>query len=120
VDIGEGIVTGAVSGGAIGAVVGLISGALSIAIPGAFLLVAGPLAAAWGISGAVAGTLAGGLLGGLVKLGFPEEKAKAFEKYILAGDVLVTVEVDNDRQDSVVSILNSFQAREIAILPKAV
>src|SRR5690606_16601709 len=82
-DVGEGIMTGAVSGGAIGAVVGLISGALSIAVPGAFLLVAGPLATAWGISGAVAGTLAGGLLGGLVKLGFPEEKAQAFERYIL-------------------------------------
>lgn len=92
-----GTLAGATSGGALGALTGLLAGAVSTTIPGAVLLVAGPLALTWGLTGAAIGALGGGLLGALTDIGFSQEKAQLISDSIMRGDVVVTVEGDGTR-----------------------
>jgi hypothetical protein len=92
---------GAGAGAATGAVIGTVAG-LAVAagvLPGVgALLVAGPLAAALGLTGAAAtatagaltGAAAGGLIGGLAQLGIEdEETAKLYERRVREGGFLV-------------------------------
>lgn len=115
----DGTLTGVIAGGAVGTLAGLIAGAATVAVPGATLLVGGPLAVSWGVTGAAAGALSGGLLGALVDVGFPEEKAKLFEEHILRGEALVAVSGNDDRVDAMISILKSHGAIEIESFPQA-
>jgi hypothetical protein len=103
--VAEGAAGGAATGGVVGGIVGLLAGIGAITIPGlGAILVGGPLAAALGLSGAAAstitgavtGALAGGLVGALVGLGVPEEEAKAYEERVKSGDILVTVDADDE------------------------
>lgn len=85
---------GAGTGGGIGTVAGGILGAIaaigtSLVIPGAGLIIAGPLAA--GLAGAGAGGLTGGLVGALVGAGIPEDNASDYETRIHEGGVVLTV-----------------------------
>lgn len=98
-DAGSGATTGAAAGGLIGLLVGI--GA--IVIPGiGGLLVAGPIAAALGltgaaamtVSGAVTGALAGGLLGAFMGLGFSESQAKTYETRMKAGDIMLAITLE--------------------------
>ncbi|MBA4696914.1 MAG: hypothetical protein H2069_05990 [Legionella sp.] len=84
--LGVGSATGAVLGG-IAAAIAAVGTAL--VIPGAGLVIAGPLAA--GLAGAGAGSIAGGMVGALIGWGIPEEKAKAFELGIKSGGVVLGV-----------------------------
>ena len=91
---GNGIVTGALLGTALG-----FSVASGVLIGLGPLLVAGPLATALGftgvtattVAGAVTGGAAGGFIGALMALGVSEEDAVLFQKYVEAGDVLISV-----------------------------
>jgi hypothetical protein len=97
---------GAASGATTGAVLGAIAG-LAVAngiLPGlGSLFVAGPLAAALGLTGAAAttaagaitGAAAGGLVGGLVGLGVKEDEAKVYEEKVRLGGILVTARTND-------------------------
>lgn len=100
--VADGTASGAVTGGVIGGLAGLLVGIGAITIPGiGALLIAGPLAAALGLTGAAAttvsgaatGALAGGLVGALVGLGVPEEEARVYETGVNEGGVLLAVSV---------------------------
>lgn len=115
-------VTGATTGGVIGGIAGLLIGIGAIAIPGIGpLLIAGPLAAALGLTGAAAttvsgaatGALAGGLLGALVGLGIPEEEARVYEDRIREGAILVAVPANSQNEGLVKSILRDCGAEQI-------
>jgi len=89
-------------GGAIGTAVGATLAAVaaigtSIALPGLGIVIAGPIAAA--LAGAGAGAVTGGLIGALVGWGIPEDNAKAYQKALTDGGVVIGVhphQVKND------------------------
>lgn len=94
---GEGAASGATTGAVLGALAGLA--VANGILPGlGTLFVAGPLAAALGLTGAAAttaagamtGAAAGGLVGGLVGLGVKEDEAKVYEERVRLGGILVT------------------------------
>jgi uncharacterized membrane protein len=111
----DGAGDGAAVGGMLGGLVGLLAGIGTVILPGlGTLIVAGPLAALWGITGAAAGALTGGLVGALVDAGIPEERAKQFEDAIRRGEVLVTVTADHEDEQEVRRILDKHNVRESA------
>lgn len=101
----EKVTSGAIGGGATGAVIGGLAG-LVVAngvLPGlGSLFVAGPLAAALGLSGAVAttaagavtGAAAGGVIGALTQLGVNDEDAELYESMVRKGDILVVTRTE--------------------------
>ena len=104
-NVAGGAGSGAVTGAAVGGLLGLLVGIGALAIPGiGALFVAGPIAAALGltgaaattVSGALTGALAGGLIGALTGLGFSKEDAELYESRIKAGDAFVAVSIRND------------------------
>lgn len=103
---GEGAGTGSVIGGTIGAILGALAAtATSIAIPGAGIILAGPIAGA--LAGAGAGGLTGGLLGALVGMGIPEEHARAYESGLSEGGVVVVADVPESNVAQARTILNT-------------
>lgn len=118
-------ISGAATGGIIGGIAGLLIGMGAIAVPGiGALLIGGPLAAAFGLTGAAAttvsgaatGVLAGGLLGALVGLGVPEDEARVYEEKIRAGGVLVAVSAAADAAPDARAILEDNNAEQIKVL----
>ncbi|MDQ1707095.1 MAG: hypothetical protein QOJ88_306 [Pyrinomonadaceae bacterium] len=86
---------GAAIGGGVGATLAAIAAiGTTLALPGIGLLIAGPIAAA--LAGGGAGALTGGLIGALVGHGIPEEHAKAYEKGIREGGIVMGVNPRND------------------------
>jgi len=89
-EMGDKALKGAGTGAGIGAVAGgtlaAIAATASLAIPGAGLLIAGPIAA--GLAGAGAGAITGGVLGALVNMGIPKEHASEYEKGLKRGGIL--------------------------------
>jgi uncharacterized protein YjbJ (UPF0337 family) len=84
----EGAGIGGATGLGIGAALGaLLATATAIAIPGIGLIVAGPIAGA--IAGAGAGAATGTLIGALIGVGFPEERAKVYDRYIREGGIVL-------------------------------
>lgn len=119
----EGAAGGAATGGVIGGILGLIAGVTAITLPGlGALLIAGPLAAALGltgaaattVSGAITGAVAGGLVGGLVSLGLPQEQAERFEERIGRGDILLSVDTRDKDEDAARTIYADNNAEEIS------
>jgi hypothetical protein len=93
-ELGNKAAEGAGVGGAIGGTLGAIAAAIaavgtSLVLPGAGLVVAGPLAAA--LAGGGAGAATGGLLGALIGAGIPEERVKHYESGIKEGGILMGV-----------------------------
>lgn len=93
-ELGNKAAEGAGVGGAIGGTLGAIAAAIaavgtSVVLPGAGLVVAGPLAAA--LAGGGAGAATGGLLGALIGAGIPEERVKHYESGINEGGILMGV-----------------------------
>ena len=94
--VGEGTAAGATTGALLGAIAGFA--VANAVLPGVgTLLVAGPLAAALGltgvaattVAGAMTGLAAGGLVGALANIGVSEEDAKLYEDLVRSGNVLV-------------------------------
>jgi uncharacterized membrane protein len=94
--VGSGAATGAATGLVIGGIAGLV--VANVILPGfGTLFVAGPLAAALGVTGATAtavagaatGAAAGGLIGALTNFGVEESDVKLYEEHVRQGDVLV-------------------------------
>jgi hypothetical protein len=97
----EGASKGAGAGAVVGALAGIAATVGVIPIVGPFFA-AGPILASLGIigavgttaAGAVGGAVVGGVIGGLVNLGVGKEKAKRYEDYVVAGNILVAVNAE--------------------------
>lgn len=110
----EGATTGGLTGGLLGALVGGLTMVGSVLIPGAGLLVAGPLVGA--ITGGAIGTAAGGLIGALVGAGIPEEEAKFYEQELRErGRILVVAHVPATEIDSVRTIFSRYGAKSVRV-----
>lgn len=84
----EGAGAGAAVGGTVGGILGaIVAVGSNVVLPGAGLVVAGPLAGA--LAGAGAGGAAGSLVGALVGAGIPEERAKVYEEGVKEGEIVV-------------------------------
>lgn len=120
-DTASGTISGAATGGALGGLAGLLAG-IGIVPALAGLLIGGPIAAALGltgvaattVSGAVTGALAGGLVGALTDLGLPEETARAYEKTVKEGGVILAVPVESDEKRSARQILSAHGATGVS------
>ncbi|MEB3286352.1 MAG: hypothetical protein VKJ04_02495 [Vampirovibrionales bacterium] len=110
----EGAAAGGLTGGLLGALVGGLTMAGSVLIPGAGLLVAGPVVGI--LTGAAVGTTAGGLIGALIGLGIPEHEAKYYEEVLRQeGMVLVMVSVSDAKSEDTRRLFKSHGARDVAI-----
>lgn len=90
----EGAAAGASSGLVLGGALGWLVGAGALAVPGIGPFVAaGPILAA--IAGAGIGGTVGGITGALIGFGIPEYEAKRYESSLHAGDILLSVHVDD-------------------------
>jgi hypothetical protein len=116
-DTAGGALSGATTGGILGAIAGLV--VANGILPGlGTLFVAGPLAAALGLTGAAAttaagaltGAAAGGLIGALGGLGVGEDDARKYEERVKSGDYLLTVHSDHE---GVAGILESHNAQDV-------
>jgi hypothetical protein len=96
--VGEGTAAGGAIGTAIGATLGAIvaAGAGSILVPG-IGWVAGPVVMA--LAGGGAGAVAGGVIGALTGLGISESNAKAYEKALQEGGVVLGVVSHSDKDE---------------------
>jgi hypothetical protein len=99
---GSGMTAGATTGVILGAIAGLV--VANGVLPGiGTLFVAGPIAAALGLTGAAATTVAGaatgfaagGLVGGLIGLGVDEGEAKIYEEKVKLGGILVSAKTSS-------------------------
>ncbi len=117
-DVGEGAASGATTGAVVGALAGLA--VANGILPGlGTLFVAGPLAAALGltgaaattVAGAVTGAAAGGIIGALAGLGVGEDDAKLYEERIKSGGIIVTATSLSGA--SVRNIYEKYNAEEI-------
>ena len=115
--VGIGAAAGATTGAVIGTIAGLV--VANGLLPGlGSLFVAGPLAAALGLTGATAtavagaatGAAAGGLIGGLSMLGVDENDAELYKKLVEKGEVLVICRSDDE---NVKDIFNKHHATEV-------
>ena len=94
----EGAGAGAAIGGSVGGILGALAAVgTAVAIPGLGIALAGPLVGA--LAGAGAGGAAGSLVGALVGAGIPEEHAKAYEKDIKDGRIVVGVHPREEDRD---------------------
>lgn len=123
--VAEGTVSGATTGGVLGGIAGLLIGIGAITVPGiGSLLVAGPLAAALGLtgaaattlSGAVTGALAGGVVGALVGLGVPKEIAQVYEDRLKSGGVLLAIPSSDVNSAQVLDVLKAHGADQIEMI----
>jgi len=95
----EGALAGAGTGGVLGGTLGLMAGIGALAIPGVGpLIAAGPLVGA--LSGIVTGATLGGIAGSLIGMGIPEHEARAYEKQLSSGNVLIALQVENSEQQA--------------------
>lgn len=110
----EGAATGGLTGGLLGSLIGGLTMVGSVLIPGAGLLIAGPLVGA--ITGGVIGTSAGSLIGALVGAGIPEHEAKHYEETLKnEGNILVIAHVDKEDVQEVRDAFKSFGAHDIDV-----
>lgn len=99
----EGASKGASAGAVVGALAGIAATAGIIPVIGPFFA-AGPILALLGVAGAVGttaagavgGAVVGGVIGALVNLGIGTEKAQRYEDYVMAGNILVAVNAENN------------------------
>ena len=112
-DSGHGAAEGGLAGAALGGALGALAAALvavgTVVIPGAGLVVAGPIVAA--LSGAGAGATVGGLAGALGGAGFDAAEASKFEDAVKAGKAVLVVQVDNEEESRTAhTVLASYNA----------
>ena len=90
----EGAIAGVGTGGVLGGALGWVAGIGALTIPGVGpFIAAGPIMAA--LSGAAVGAAVGGIAGSLIGLGIPEIEAKRYEGKIVAGNILISVHVED-------------------------
>jgi hypothetical protein len=103
--VAHGTTVGSVTGGVLGALLAGLTAVGGVAIPGAGLLVVGPLVAI--ATGVGAGAVAGGVVGLLISAGINQADAENFAAAIKAGKAVVLVHGLGDEDiSSVRSILS--------------
>ena len=121
-DTASGAATGAVTGGVVGAIAGLV--VANGVLPGlGTLFVAGPIAAALGLTGVAAttaaatitGAAAGGVIGALANFGVDEKEARVYEERIKGGDIAVSATIDSVDEASALAVFNTQGADEVHI-----
>lgn len=108
---------GAGIGGLVGGAGGLLAGLGMFAIPGLGPVVAaGWLAstAAGALAGAAVGAAGGGLIGALTHAGVSREDAEVYSEGVRRGGTLVSVRVEDEREDSVRMMLDRFRGADAA------
>ncbi len=90
----EGAGVGAGAGVVAGGVLGALVAAATVVVPGAGLILAGPVAAA--MAGAGVGGAAGGVIGALVGAGIPEDRATRYESGLRSGGIVMGVSPRSD------------------------
>ena len=124
-DASKGISKGAKVGGVIGGLAGLLAGIGFLTLPGiGALFIAGPLAAALGItgiagataSGAITGALAGGFISALKELGLDELKAKKYEDAVKEGKILIGVNESGDNSKEIEGLMKDCGAEDTTTL----
>lgn len=111
----EGTATGGLTGGILGAIIGGLTLVGSVAVPGAGLLVAGPLIGA--LTGGAIGVAAGGLLGALIGAGIPETEAKFYEESLKnKGNILLVAHVPKDLVKEVKEIFKRCNAQSVKVV----
>lgn len=115
----EGAATGATAGTVLGGGLGWLIGIGSLAIPGIGpFIAAGPIMSALAV--AAVGAATGGITGALVGLGIPEFEAKLYDGKIRAGNVLVSVHVENrDEASRAKEILEREGAQDVSTSSEA-
>ena len=110
----EGVTVGGLSGGVLGAILGSLTLAGTVMLPGAGLLVAGPLVGA--LTAGAVGAVTGGLIGALIGAGIPEHEAKFFE-YALKeqGRILVVAHIPKSESLEVKSIFERSNAQHLRV-----
>ncbi len=110
----EGATTGGISGGLLGALIGGLTMAGSVLIPGAGLLIAGPIVGA--ITGGALGASTGGLVGALIGAGIPEHEAKYYEESLKEeGNILVIAHVEKEDVEEVRDLFRSCGAKDLDV-----
>lgn len=120
----EDMAIGAVGGGLLGGALGALVGMIVVAIPGLGpVLMAGPLAAAFGGAagatmaiGAGAGAVGGGVLGALAWGGVSEQDTHVYEELIRRGATLVMVQAAGPERELATEILHRDGAADAADL----
>lgn len=115
-DLADGAAAGATTGAILGAIGAVLVGAASFAIPGAGVVVLGPLATL--LTGTAAGAATGGLVGALVDWGVPDAKAKEYQQHVDSGDVLVAVTADADKISVIQSTLKSYGPADMDVIER--
>jgi hypothetical protein len=108
---------GAGIGGLVGGAGGLLAGLGMLAIPGIGPVVAaGWLAstAAGAVAGAAVGAAGGGLIGALTHAGVPREDAEVYSEGVRRGGTLVSVRVDDEREDEVRMTFDRYRGADAA------
>ena len=93
----EGAGAGVVVGGGLGALIAGLSAA-GIAVPGVPIIALGTLAAA--LAGAGTGGALGAIIGGLIGYGIPENRARAYDRAVREGGIVMGV-TPRSREDAV-------------------
>lgn len=110
----EGATVGTISGGILGALIGGLTLVGNVILPGAGLLVAGPLVGA--LTAGAIGAATGGLIGALIGSGIPEHEAKFFEDALKEeGRILVVAHVPKDEVKEVKAVFERCNADRLKI-----
>lgn len=115
----RGLGAGALAGGAAGLAIGITV----TAVPGGFI-VAGPLAAALGLTGTAAATVTGAgvgaatgiVAGALTKLGMSADAAKSYQNKLDEGGVIVATPITAHMEGSVEAIMQKYNAQHMHII----
>jgi len=99
---------GAVTGGVLGGVAGLLAGTGALLVPGI-----GPVLAAGPFAATLTGIVGGGLAGGLVDYGIPEERSQYYEEKVQQGNILITMDADEDYVQEAATVLRAHGAEDV-------
>lgn len=110
----EGVAVGSISGGILGALIGGLTMVGNLMLPGAGLLVAGPLVGA--LSAGAVGAAAGGFIGALVGAGIPEHEAKFFEDALKEeGRILVVAHVPHEQVREIKAVFDRCRGEHLKV-----
>jgi hypothetical protein len=102
----------AASSASFGAGVGLLASLTAIIIPGVGPIIAGGALATL-LTGAGIGATFGGLIGAFHQMGVPHDEAPLYEEAVRRGAVILTAEVDSEREGDAVKILSNHGAIDL-------
>ncbi|PKM77979.1 MAG: hypothetical protein CVU90_04500 [Firmicutes bacterium HGW-Firmicutes-15] len=109
---------GTMTGGTIGGIAGLGLGAGALGALGtAALLIPGigPIVAMGPLAAALGGAVTGGVAGALVDYGIPKERSDFYETKIKEGNTVVILKANDDKTDTVASILRNHGAKDVRV-----